>query len=397
MRKTGIVLFAVSTWLGCLPSIPEGGGPASSQGGGTCGSGSWQPGWLEMHHIDAGEAVSTLIVSPVGKSMLIDAGEADRDSDTGAEVVGEYVRRVLGCARLDYVVLSHFHLDHAGFPGRGGLWHLAERQGFAIGKLLHRDLYRFVGTGGQTLAAWRDYLQSAEAARLSPEVVAVGREQVRLGGNVDAAFVAADGGGLLVPGDFSSDPAPPDENDYSIAALLRFGRLDYFSAGDLSGHSVVYAQSGYSYHDIETSIAPRVRDVDVYRASHHGSRYSSNETLLAEIDPEVTIVQVGNDNQNGHPAKATVDRLLATSAVYFTQHGSSGTDLGSGKVAGDVVLGTANGIDYTVNGDAFVAGDPERVDGDGDGYFAEADPDDHSAAVVPASMGDCDSRYQACP
>jgi competence protein ComEC len=399
MHKLGVVLFAACIMLGCLPSMPDasgGDGPATSQGG-TCGSGSWQPGWLEIHHIDAGEAVSTLVVSPVGRSMLIDVGEADWNRDSGAKLVGDYVRRVLGCARLDYVVISHFHVDHVGFPGHGGLWHLAVQQGFAVGKLVHRDLYHFVGERSGTLAAWSEYLQSAEGARLSPEVATLGQGQAELGGDVVVALVGVDGNGLLPPGDLSSDPAPPNENDYSIAALLRFGRLDYFTAGDLSGRSVAFAQWGYSYHDGETSIARRVKDVDVYRANHHGSNYASNETLLAQIDPEVTIVQVGDDNQNGHPAQPTVDRLVATSAVYFTERGSSGTDLRNGKVAGDVVLRTANGVDYTVNGDAFVASDPERVDADGDGYFAEADPDDHAATVVPAPKGDCDDRYQACP
>ena len=53
-----------------------------------------------------------VIVSPAGRSMLIDAGEAAWDSDDGATLVAAYVRAVLGCARLDYAVLSHFHLDH---------------------------------------------------------------------------------------------------------------------------------------------------------------------------------------------------------------------------------------------------------------------------------------------
>jgi hypothetical protein len=383
--------------MGCLPGIPDDAGGGAAVQAGACGSGSWQPGWLEIHHIDAGEGVSTLIVSPTGRSMLIDVGEADWDRDDGARLVGDYVRRVLGCAWLDYVVVSHFHVDHIGFPGYGGLWHLTRQQGFSVGRLLHRDLYHYAGVSGATLTSWREYLQSPEAAALAPAIVAVGLGQVQLGENVDFAFVAVDGSGLLPAGDFSSDSVPPDENDYSIAALLRFGRLDYLTAGDLSGRTLLAVQDGYSYHDGETFIAPRVKDVDVYRASHHGSSHASNETLLAEIDPEVAIVQVADGNPNGHPSQSTVDRLAATSAVYFTEHGDPGTDLRNGKVIGHVVLRSANGIDYTVGDDPFVATDPARVDVDGDGYFVEADPDDNSAAVVPARNGGCDRVYQACP
>ena len=402
MRKGFVVLVVTTTLMGCLPGIPDdsevAGLPAGpTQSSGTCGSGTWQAGWLEIHHIDAGQAVSTLIVSPVGRTILIDAGEADWDRYDDAKLVGAYVRKVLGCVRLDYVVISHFHVDHTGFPGYGGIWHLIEQQGFSVGKLLHRDLYHYAGTSGAALAAWRAYLQSPQASASSPEIAAPGRGQVQLGGDVDFAFVAVDGNGLLPVGDFSSDPAPPDENDYSIAALLRFGRLDYFTAGDLSGRTAVSTSNGYSYHDGETALAPLVKDVDVYRVSHHGSSYASNATLLAELDPEVAIVQVGDGNPNGHPTQSTVDRLAATSAVYFTEHGEPSTDLRTGKVVGDVVLRTVNGLGYTVAGDPFIATDPRRVDNDGDGYFVEADPDDGSALALPLPSGGCDSRYQVCP
>jgi len=398
-----VFLAWVSALASCLPALPAaspGGGQATSgaatMGTGECGSGSWRPGYLEIHHLDAGEAVSTLIVSPAGRSMLIDAGEAAWDSDDGAKTVGAYVRGVLGCARLDYVVLSHFHLDHVGFPGHGGVWHLAHVQGFAVGKLLHRDLFRFSGASGDTLEAWRAYLQSDQARALHPEIAVLGAGQVQLGGGVAFAFVAVDGNGDLAAGDFAADPAPPDENDYSIATLLRMGKLDYFSAGDLSGETLVSRSNGYSYHDLETRTAPRVKDVDVYRVSHHGSSHASNGTLLAEMQPRVSIIQVADGNAYGHPTQSTVDRLLGTSALYLTEHGDSGTNLRTGKVVGHVVLRTSTGIDYTINNDSFTASDPPRTDNDGDGYFIEADPDDNSAAAMPAPNGGCDATYEAC-
>jgi beta-lactamase superfamily II metal-dependent hydrolase len=403
MPRTLLMLVGILTTASCLPALPdvspEGGQAASGAAGpgsGACGSGSWRPGWLEIHHIDAGDATSTLIVSPVGRSLLIDAGEAAWDSSDGARAIGAYLRAVLGCTRLDYALISHFHLDHTGFPGAGGLWHLVEQQGFTVGKLLHRDLFHFVGTSGATLAAWQAYLQSDAGATLHPEVALVGGGQVELGGGVRFECIAVDGAGALPSGDFSADPAPPDENDYSIVALLRMGRLDYLTAGDLSGETVRAEAGGYSYHDIETRVAPLVKDVDVYRVSHHGSRHASNQTWLAETAPRVAIIAVADDNGNGHPAQSTVDRLLATSSVYLTEHGDTATSLGQAKVVGHVVLRTADGIDYTINADGFTAHDPPRVDADGDGYFQEADPDDRAAAVVPAPNGGCDAGYQLC-
>jgi beta-lactamase superfamily II metal-dependent hydrolase len=401
VNTRGLAFLAILACAACMPALPDAAGARpsvsnpASQSSGVCGTGSWRPGWLEIHHIDAGEGMATLIVSPVGRSMLVDAGEAEWDKAEGAKTVGAYVREVLGCAQLDYLVASHFHVDHVGFPGYGGIWYL-QQQGFVFGRLLHRDLYRYSGVGGATLDAWRAYLGSEGGRALNPEIATVGAGQVELGGGVSFAFVAVDANGALRAGNFAADATPPDENDYSLAAVLRMGRLDYLTAGDLPGKTMVSQQGGYAYHDGETRAAPLVKDIDVYRVSHHGSNYSSNATWLAELRPRVSIIQVGDGNQNGHPTQPTVDHLLALSALYLTQHGEPGTNLRSAKVVGTVVLRTSTGIDYTVDGDAFVASDPRRVDNDGDGYFSEADPDDHAATAVPALNGGCDGTYQFC-
>lgn len=381
---------------GCLPA-PPGDSPATADPSGNPGGpAGWQPGWLEIHHIDAGQGVATLIVSPIGRSMLIDAGEANWDGDDGARRVGAYLRKVLGSRHLDYVLISHFHVDHAGFPGYGGIWHLVHRQGFGVDKLLHRDLDSYMGGSAATVRAWRDYLHGPAAASVAPEIVKPGTSQVQLGGGTVVAFVSVDADGRLPAGDLSSDAAPPDENDYSVAALLRFGQLDYFTAGDLSGQTLVSTQGGYSYHDSETAVARLVKDVDVYRVSHHGSSHASNDTLLAQLAPKVAIVQVGDGNQDYHPARGTMARLLASASVYLTEHGAYEGEPPGGKVVGDVVLRSSDGLAFTVAGDAFAASDPARVDADGDGYFVGADPDDRDARVVPASNGICDATYATC-
>ncbi len=153
---------------------------------------------------------------------------------------------------------------------------------------------------------------------------------------------------------------------------------------------------GYTYHDIELSTAPEVGDVDVYRANHHGSAHSSSATFINQLDPEVSIVTVGDGNTYGHPTQAIMDRLLATSTVYMTERGDTSTNIGSAIVAGNIVIKTTDGSTYTVNGTSYTATEPSRTDADGDGYFAEADPDDGSFPTVPAPNGGCDPLYQTC-
>jgi len=388
--RSGLV-FVLFWVAACMPSLDE---PPPRVVVGECGDGTWRFGTFEIHHIAMGRGVSTLIIGPTGRTALVDVGEGAWDRTDGAEKVGAYVRETLGCARLDYVVISHFHVDHVGTVGHGGLWHLTQVQGFQVGRVLHRDLNRFVGTSAGTLATWRSFLASSAGQAMRPQVARSAFQALDLGEGVTTAVLAADGSGALAAGDFSGDVSPPDENDYSLALLLRFGNLDYLTAGDLSGEFA--RNEGYSYHDLETPLAKLAQDVDVYRVSHHGSAHSSNPTLLSQLRPRVSILQVGDENQDGHPSQDVVDRLGAISAVYLTEHGDPSTQLGSAKVVGHVVLRSRDGRNYTVAGDRFVASDPARTDVDGDGYFAEADPDDASASVLPALRGGCDEVYQTC-
>jgi hypothetical protein len=312
----------------------------------------------------------------------VDVGESNWDAVDGALTVGAYVQDVLGCKQIDYVLITHFHLDHAGLPGHGGLWHLTQVQGFRVGKLVHRDFNEFQGNSGGGILAWQSFLKSPAGQGLHPESTHLGQPTFELGGGVDVRVVAANGDLNLQDEHHFKSSVPPDENDASIALLLRFGLLDYLTAGDLSGED--YEGQGYRYNDLETNLALKVGDVDVYRVSHHGSRHSSNETLLEQMQPRVSILQVGNDNANGHPHQTVIDRLLALSRLYLTQHGDPSVNLGAARVMGGIVLRSRNGRDYTVGGDVYIATDPPRVDSDGDGYFSEADPDDGDAMIIPA-------------
>lgn len=355
--------------------------------------GTWTPGNLEIHHINIGQGDSTLIVSPTGKTLLIDSGESVWNSSADAQTVGNYIQSVTGSKYLDYVLITHFHSDHIGYVGYGGLWNLVEVQGFSVGQMLHRDYNTYLGLASGTFNNWKTYLEGTGKSKLNPAVAVTGTSQINLGGNVVADIKVVDANGDINPGDFSLDPNPPAENDYSIGLLLSYNNFDEWISGDLDGQ---YYDSGYSYkyHDLERNAAPLVGDVDVYRANHHGSDHSNNSIFVNQLDPEVSVVSVGSDNTYGHPRQTVMDLLNATSQVYMTEHGDPTTNTGSAKVLGNIVVKTSDGINYTVNGDAYAATEPVRTDIDGDGFFAEVDPNDGSSSVQPQPNGGIDPQYQ---
>ena len=52
-----------------------------------------------------------------------------------------------------------------------------------------------------------------------------------------------------------------------------------------------------------------LRKIDLYKAGHHGSAYSSTKKLLEVIRPDVAVISCGSENPYGHPADSTVKRL----------------------------------------------------------------------------------------
>src|SRR3954449_1143424 len=67
---------------------------------------------LDVYFIDVEGGQATLLVSPSGESMLIDTGFPgfeDRDVNRVMAAIKQ-----AGLSRLDYLLVTHYHADHAG-------------------------------------------------------------------------------------------------------------------------------------------------------------------------------------------------------------------------------------------------------------------------------------------
>jgi beta-lactamase superfamily II metal-dependent hydrolase len=84
-------------------------------------------------------------------------------------------------------------------------------------------------------------------------------------------------------------------------------QLSETSMGKFSHHEFLfkreYAESsfGYLYNDIESFVAPRVGEIDIYRANHHGSGHSSSQLFMDTLNPQLSLISCGVANSYGHP------------------------------------------------------------------------------------------------
>ena len=60
-----------------------------------------------------------------------------------------------------------------------------------------------------------------------------------------------------------------------------------------------------------------ISNIDVLKVGHHGSKTSSSENFINEMNPKYSIISVDKNNRYGHPNKEALDSL-SDSKIYRT-------------------------------------------------------------------------------
>lgn len=219
---------------------------------------------VTMFDVGQGQCI---LIEYDGRSFLVDCG-GDRDTAT-ADMAAETLLSQ-GISRLDGVILTHYHRDHAG-----GLAYLLSR-----------------------VPADKVFLPDTEDP-----------DQLREG-----IVEACDGNEMFVRHDLQicwSDAAltiyapvlGTSVNESGLSVLFEGENCDILITGDMSAlGETLLLQKG-------------LPELTVLVAGHHGSKTSTCEALLQETDPEYVFISVGKDNAYGHPARTVLDRLEETGCV----------------------------------------------------------------------------------
>ena len=245
----------------------------------------------EIAFLDVGQGDAAVCRFSSGHTIVVDCGPATESYDAGDWVVVPYLRS-RGINRVDAVIVTHSDSDHSG----------------GLAALLRALEVRAVWRNGRddSSAAFR-----AIAARAREHDVAL--RQVGAGDSVAGLGIAHMG--VLFPPRDSSLLAGLSENDCSI--VLRVAE---------QGDTLLFTgDTGERAERIYARVLRRDRGarVDVLKVAHHGSKFSTGDTLLAVIRPRYAVVSVGR-NRYGHPARETMERLR-TAGVHVLRTDESGT------------------------------------------------------------------------
>jgi len=277
---------------------------------------------LDIYFIDVEGGQSTLIVTPAGESLLVDAGFAadgtfqskpgDPHRARDAQRIAAAARDA-GVARVDYLLITHFHADHDG-----GVPELAQ--------LL--PIRAFIDHGGVRPEAEQRVAGTADALAAYAAVRAKGRHLEPAPGDrlplkgVNAIVVSAAGSTLREPlpglsrrsgakadsGSINSAcgaagvPAQePTENPRSTGFRLEFGQFRFLDVGDLSGEPL------FALACPRNLLGP----VDVYLVAHHGGPDAADPATFAAFAPRVAIVNNGATKGGSPELLALLHKLPA--------------------------------------------------------------------------------------
>jgi competence protein ComEC len=258
---------------------------------------------LQIFFIDVEGGQATLVVTPAGESLLIDAGygRTSRDPDRIMAAVRE-----AGLDRIDVFLATHFHADHVG-----GIPELATR--IPIGTFV--DYGEPLGTPyGADRMSVRSFATYEPVRRQGRHLRPEPGDRLPLSG-VEATVVSS--GGALVeaplPGGgqvheacatVEEHPEDGTENFRSLGIVLRFGRFTLVTLGDLSGNTLFRL------------VCPSnlLGSASVYVIPHHGEYDTDSPAMYATLTPRVAVMNNG-PTKGGDPA------------TFRTVHAQPGLDL----------------------------------------------------------------------
>ncbi len=247
-------------------------------------------GALLVEAIDVGQGDSLLLITPDGKTLLVDGGgfgggprQAPQNFDIGEDVVSPALW-ARGIRRLDAVALSHAHSDHmGGLPA-------------VLRNFRPKELW--VGNN-PPVVAYEALLSEAEELQVRVRRLRAG-DQFAFGATEVHALAPVAG---YAPG------AEPANND-SMVLHVAYGNTAALLEGDAEApiEQAMLAEQGLGS--------------TLLKVGHHGSASSTTPLFLARVRPEWAVISCGLHNRYGHPREEVLEALQAAHVrTYRTDTG----------------------------------------------------------------------------
>jgi beta-lactamase superfamily II metal-dependent hydrolase len=244
---------------------------------------------LDLYFIDVEGGAATLIVTPAGESVLLDAGWDGFDGRDAKRI--QQAMRQAGITAIDHLVVTHYHRDHyGGVPELASL--VPIKRFYDHGKMTSlADDPQFAERYGAYQAAAKGQTITLKPGDTIPLKTAAGSPPIKL--LCVAARAAVINGAGARPNTECTPDAPNEDssdNARSVALLLKFGDFEFLNLADLT----------WNVSKRLVCPANQIGEVDLYQATHHGGNVSNDPALLRSLRPTVAVM-INGPRKGGHP------------------------------------------------------------------------------------------------
>ena len=182
-----------------------------------------------------------------------------------------------GEGTIDYLLISHMDQDHIN--GVAELLKDSQKPGgISIRNAVLPDV-------GQKDEAYMDMEQALQESGV--EILYMGKGDVLKSDTLLMTCLWPERG-------LTSD----DRNEQSLVLLAEYGKFQMVLTGDIGAQA-----------EKELAASGMLRRVELLKVAHHGSRHSSTEAFLSQVQPELSLISCSSTNRYGHPGEETLERL----------------------------------------------------------------------------------------
>lgn len=226
----------------------------------------------------SGQGDGTLIITPLNKSILIDGGGSEfGDFNVGESTLLPYLLD-RGIKELDYIILTHFDLDHVQAA-------MYVMENISVKKVI-------ISKQIESSEAYSKFVSIVKEREINIGIVKAG-DRINIENNFYFDVLWPDWGNFITENAI---------NNNSIVCKLRYRDFSVLFTGDIE--EIAEKKILELYKD-----NLKVLQSTVLKVAHHGSKSSSIDEFLDVVKPRLALIGVSKNNLYGHPANEVIERL----------------------------------------------------------------------------------------
>lgn len=258
---------------------------------------------LEIHYINLGVDGDATLLKYGAIEILIDGGGTQ---SAGTNIIVPYLEKYVE-DKLDYLIVTHADLDHiAGLVGLSDGLGSNDIELYTQGVFAHYEIENIVEFNythtSNLYQIYKNLLENENSKHYYIDELydSINNEMMEFIINEDLVIE------FLYNSYYFNNKA--DDNNDSVACLIRHGENKYLFTGDLEEDAL---------NDLVKN--NDIGNVDVLKAGHHGSKTAINDYFLSQINPKVIVISCGTNSKYSFPHQESLDCFYNyTNNVYAT-------------------------------------------------------------------------------